>query len=411
MKLSRNRLPKNPSHIVRLIIATVALTTSAHVQATNGYFDHGYGIKAKGIGGAGVAFPQDSLAQATNPAGLAFVENRFDLGLTYFNPDRSAGVGGNTINGNDTPEFFIPEIAFKHSLSSRFDFGLAIFGNGGLNTDYKAPLFDTPLPGTPSNTSVDLSQLFLTPTLTYKLHPKHAFGISPVIAYQRFKATGLEEFGIANAGYDDSFGGGVRAGYTGQWTDWLTVGLTYQSRIFSQKFSKYSGLFAEQGGFDIPSNFALGLAIRPIERLTLAVDVERILYSEVNSVGNQLNAATLAAGLGSNSGPGFGWKDVTVIKTGIAFKATDTLTLRLGYNYSTQPIPANQTFFNILAPAVVQHHITTGLTWRFRKNFELSAFYAHAFYNKVSGSGNAIGANADLSMKQNSVGLSLGWIF
>ncbi len=43
-------------------------------------------------------------------------------------------------------------------------------------------------------------------------------------------------------------------------------------------------------------------------------------------------------------GPGFGWNDATVIKTGIAYRPTDNLTLRVGYNYSTQPIPANQTF-------------------------------------------------------------------
>ena len=36
--------------------------------ATTGYFQHGYGIKAKGMGGVGIALPQDSLAAATNPA-------------------------------------------------------------------------------------------------------------------------------------------------------------------------------------------------------------------------------------------------------------------------------------------------------------------------------------------------------
>jgi long-chain fatty acid transport protein len=69
-------------------IAVLGLTalaaTAAH--ATDGYFDYGYGVNAKGIGGAGVAFPQDSLAPASNPAGTAFLDNRFDFGLTYFQP-------------------------------------------------------------------------------------------------------------------------------------------------------------------------------------------------------------------------------------------------------------------------------------------------------------------------------------
>jgi long-chain fatty acid transport protein len=132
----------------------------------------------------------------------------------------------------------------------------------------------------------------------------------------------------------------------------------------------------------------------------------------VKAVGNNLSAATFASGLGSNNGPGFGWRDVTAVKTGIAYDATKSLTLRVGYNYSTQPIPDNQTYFNILAPAVVQHHVTAGVTWRFNKNWEASAFYAHAFEQSVNGSGNYFGppANANLKMSQDSVGIAIGWI-
>jgi uncharacterized membrane protein YedE/YeeE len=41
--------------------------------ATDGYFLTGYGTKQQGQGGAGVAKPGDSLAGATNPAGLFLV--------------------------------------------------------------------------------------------------------------------------------------------------------------------------------------------------------------------------------------------------------------------------------------------------------------------------------------------------
>jgi len=406
MHSSRSRLGIKPALLAQLLAVSAAILPFGQAKATDGYFDYGYGIKSKGIGGAGVALPQDSLAPATNPAGLAFVDDRIDLGLTYFNPDRSAEIGGQTFSGNGTQDFFIPELAFKRALSPNLDVGLAIFGNGGLNTDYKEKIF----PGALSSTGVDLTQLFITPTISYKLNPSNAVGISPVISYQRINVRGLEGFGI-NPGYDNSWGGGFRVGYTGKWADWITIGATYQSPIWSQRFNRYSGLFAEQGGFDIPSNFALGIAIHPNKRLDVALDVQRILFSEVNSVGNRLTPSTFAAGLGSNQGPGFGWNDVTVIKTGFVYRPTDTLALRLGYNYTTQPIPADQTFFNILAPAVVQNHITTGLTWQFQKNLELSFYYAYAFLGTVEGNGNIIGPNANLSMSQNSVGLALGWKF
>ena len=54
----------------KLAVAAV-LAAPLSVFATTGYFSHGYGLKAKGMGGVGIALPQDSLAAATNPAGMA----------------------------------------------------------------------------------------------------------------------------------------------------------------------------------------------------------------------------------------------------------------------------------------------------------------------------------------------------
>ncbi|MEJ1958447.1 MAG: hypothetical protein WDM70_02470 [Nitrosomonadales bacterium] len=86
---------------------------STTVFATDGYFSHGFGIKSEGIGGVGIALPQDGLAAATNPAGTAFVQDRADLGLTWFSPKRSAEIVGNgagangTYDGNGQSNFFI----------------------------------------------------------------------------------------------------------------------------------------------------------------------------------------------------------------------------------------------------------------------------------------------------------------
>ena len=41
-------------------------------------------------------------------------------------------------------------------------------------------------------------------------------------------------------------------------------------------------------------------------------------------------------------------------------------------SYVDQPIPEDQTFLNIYAPGVVQHHLSLGATWRVSKTGELS---------------------------------------
>jgi len=66
----------------------LSLTVTNLVWATDGYFSSSYGVKQMGQGGAGVAFPTDSLAAAINPAGMVIVVERFDLGVRPFMPNR-----------------------------------------------------------------------------------------------------------------------------------------------------------------------------------------------------------------------------------------------------------------------------------------------------------------------------------
>ena len=48
-----------------LAIAISGIVASPAVNATNGYFSHGFSTKEKGLAGAGAALSQDSMAAAT----------------------------------------------------------------------------------------------------------------------------------------------------------------------------------------------------------------------------------------------------------------------------------------------------------------------------------------------------------
>jgi long-chain fatty acid transport protein len=82
--------------------------------------------------------------------------------------------------------------------------------------------------------------------------------------------------------------------------------------------------------------------------------------------------------LGGSNGAGFGWKDIDVFKFGVEWRTSPNLTLRAGYAYNTQPIPSRDVMINILAPGVIQHHITAGAQIRLTHNMDLefAAMYA-----------------------------------
>ena len=403
-----------------LMIAGIAAPGVA--SATNGYFSHGYGIKAKGMAGVGIALPQDALAAATNPAGMVMVGNRLDVGLDWFRPNRetqldssSYGPLAGTYSGNDTKNFFIPEFGYNQMLNPNMSWGISVYGNGGMNTDYKdinartgGAVFGT------GKLGVDLMQLFIAPTFAMKLNPDHAIGVSLNLAYQRFKAEGLQNFdglassnpgSVTNNGYDSSTGWGVRLGWTGKVAPNVTLGATYQSKTRMGKFSKYKGLFAEQGDFDIPANYGVGIAVKVAPQTTIAADIERIQYSGVKAIANPI---TMTAQLGTDGGSGFGWRDMTVYKLGVSHELSNALTLRAGYSKGRQPIPSDQTFFNVIAPAVVEDHLTLGATWALANNAELSLGYMHAFNKTVNGTG-PFGSGVNIRMYQNSFGVAYGW--
>jgi len=412
--------------------AILPLLLAGPAQATNGYLSHGYGIKAIGMGGAAIALPQDAIAAASNPAGMAMLGNRVDFGINWFRPSRESQLVGSPLpfngtvyDGDEKSNFFIPEFGYNRMIDARTSLGVSVYGNGGMNTFYTTPfpLFGSTKPG------VDLSQLFVAPTVGYRITPEHAVGLSLNLALQRFKAHGLENFTapsgpmqfsaypseVTNNGYENSYGYGLHVGYLGQITPEFAVGLTYQSKTWMTEFDSYRGLFAQQGGFDIPASYGIGFSLKPAAGLAIAFDVLRIDYSGIRSVNNPLLPNLFQARLGTDGGAGFGWDDVTAYKLGIQYEVNPQLTLRGGYNYGKQPIPRSETFFNFLAPGVVEDHWTLGATWTLGNKAELSFALMYAPAVTVNGE-NSIppafgGGDINLKMKETSFGVAYGWKF
>jgi long-chain fatty acid transport protein len=181
------------------------------------------------------------------------------------------------------------------------------------------------------------------------------------------------------------------------------------------KFSDYKGLFANQGDFDIPENYGIGIAVKATPKLTIAADIQQINYGDVDSIANSLSNLLVGNPLGSDNGPGFGWRNMTVFKLGASYAWSEKLTLRAGLSTTRQPIPKSETMFNMIAPGVIENHLTLGATWAVSPASELSVSYMHGFSKKVKGSMSfpfAPGAvEANIKMYQDSLGIAYGLKF
>lgn len=424
------------SRKLALGIAVAAALAAPSAFATNGYFSHAYGMKGSGMGGVSTAMTHDTFGGANNPATMVWVGNRMDIGASIFNPERSAtrtgsAAGINASSESDSTFFLIPEFGYNKMMNPNMSFGVTVYGNGGMNTDYPAGAMSSATcgnftGGTATNSNilcgtgrlgVDLMQLIIAPTWSYKLNENHSVGVSPLLAYQRFQAEGLSAFSglsndstkLTNNGYDTSTGFGVRFGWYGKMSDTVSLGAAYSTKIAMSKFDKYAGLFAEQGDFDIPSNFNLGVAFKISPTTLLGVDYQKIKYTDVKSVSN---SSSLTGALGTAGGRGFGWTDIDVFKIGVQYQHSERLTIRAGIDRSDNPIRSEDVTFNILAPGVVTNHFSVGFTLATDKNSELTGAYTYVAEKKVSGTslfqslGVAGAGTEEIKMHQNVIGLA-----
>lgn len=390
---------------------------------------HAYSVNSQGNAGTAIANFQDSLTIASNPAGLSWMGQRFDTGLTIFSPERESEISGNIYGangqykGNSRKYFLIPDVGYVHPINEQLTAGIAVYGNGGMNTNYKNNPYA--VYGNSGSAGISLSQAFISPALSWKYADNQSVALAANIMYQRFKAQGFDGdvFGgvsanqeaISNRGNDDSYGVGARIGWSAKPTEKLTLGASYSSKIDASRFKKYEGLFAEHGDFDVPESYGVGLNYQLTPALSVATDYLRINYSDVDSVGNGLDQLFRNNLFGTEQGPGFGWKDINVYKVSATYQASEKLTLRAGYSYNDQPVQQDQTFLNILAPGVVQEHLSVGASWKIDDQQKVSLAYTHALEETVKGQ-NSIPANfgggeANLSMSQNILGISYGLEF
>lgn len=395
-----------------LLVAVAGFAVATQAQATNGYFSHGTSVAEKGMAGAGVAYSQDALAASNNPAGMVGQGDRLDIGAAIFAPMRSysstggpaapvgapcgvncpfsVGDGDQSID-SDNEAFLVPQYGQNWMLDSESSIGLSIYGNGGMNTEYKGGVallgptgVQAEFPGTygDGTAGVDLAQLFISTTYSQKISENASWGVSGIIAYQTFEATGLGNFAgfsvdpanLSNNGKESSTGFGIRLGIQGEVSPGVSLGASYQPTISMGELDDYAGLFAEDGGFDIPSNLTVGLAWQIDSKRVFLIDVQKINYEDVESVSNGIGSLTDGSCipgptggtgdgcLGGADGAGFGWEDMTVVKLGYEWQSDDQWTWRVGYSTTDQPIPDEEVLFNILAPGVMEEHLTFGFT-------------------------------------------------
>lgn len=426
------------------------LLGAGSAYATNGMLMEGYGPISTGMGGASQAIDHGNAAMAQNPATLGLMADgtqRLDVAFGVLGPDVSSSVPGQTAKSGGT-SYLMPAFGYT-KRSGAYTYGIGIFAQGGMGTEYEATSFMGA--GAPARSELGVGNVIFP--LAYQVNPNLMVGatlkfmwssLDLIMAASGAQLAGLAQVsGVAPTGNlgtalpalagaplarisfsdDNKFTGaakstgfGASLGTTFRVNKEVMIGASYQfkSALDDMKTGRSaasisaSGGFADSGqitviDFQMPSVIAVGASWQASPSLLLAADLKYIGWADALK---SFKMRYDSSGIGGSVSFAMAqdWKDQAVLNLGMAWQANDTLTLRAGLNLADNPIP--DVTVNPLFPATVRNHATFGLGYKTSPAGEFNVSLTHAPATTVTS-----GAGVTISHGQTNLQLMYSHLF
>lgn len=145
----------------RLSVLCVAILPliPVSVYATNGMNIEGYGPVAAAMGGASMAYDNGSAAMMNNPATIGMMQegDRLDVFFGFLGPDVESEAGGMTATSSGNA-YFMPAAGYLRKRDN-VTYGLGLYGQGGMGTEYGRTSFMSMGAGLENRTELSVGRI------------------------------------------------------------------------------------------------------------------------------------------------------------------------------------------------------------------------------------------------------------
>jgi long-chain fatty acid transport protein len=349
-----------------------------------------HGAKAAGMGTAFVAVADDPSAILFNAAGLTASK-----GTQIYGGNAAVMISSSyhspTGASEDTDfQVFLPPHFY---LSSDFGYENVVFGVG-VHAPFGIGGRKWPETGFTrfKSTRAEIGTIAINPTIAFRLLPSLSIGLG--VDYMRTFARAEKMLDQSAFGFGDGklrlVGDGGDLGYN--------FGALLRLERFSLGFAYRSDIEVDvhgtatiesiapalQGAFGgpefetntkstltFPEIWSIGLAYRPTEELTLALDYELVRWSSTNQTDLDLETEVPSAGI-TDATTVLNWKDSHQIKAGAEYRVNEKLSVRGGYAYISTFVPEHT--IDPGNPDSNQHNFSAGFGYASGK-LVIDAFY------------------------------------
>jgi len=405
-----------------LLLCSLTLVPAAH--ATNGMNMEGYGPIATGMGGASFAYDNGTAAVMNNPATLSLMESkaRLDLAIGFLSPDITTSAPGAPDAKSSADMFIMPAFGYARKAGDLV-YGVGVFAQGGMGTEYDASSFLAFNSGDKVRSELGVGRLIIP--FSYNVNKDFAIAASLDYVWATLDlkmalpgaqfgglvtncsgpaCAGLPGFAAAPwvrldfSGGGDMNGAAKGTGFAGKIgavykiSPEFTVGATYHSKTsLSDLETDSSGASLSVAGaglvgsgkikvrdFQWPQTYGIGVAWNANKQLLVAADVKVIGWKSVMKDFKMTYEGPIGGAPGNTVDFALpqNWKDQTVFELGAAYLFTPDFTGRIGVNIANNPIPDAD--MNYLFPAIIENSYTLGVGYAFSKASSIDFSLAYA---------------------------------
>lgn len=365
------------------VIAWCLVLLTAQFSFAAGFGIYEWSARGNALGGATVGRADDPSALATNPAGITQLDGLQVLGgFTAIHPVLDLKADGKWYSSDKDSLWIPPHFFATWKVNDRYSIGLGTFSRFGLGS-----VFDEDWGGRYNSYEAIIESMSINPNVAVKVTDKFsaAFGVEAM--YLNFSKK--QKFSLApyssNPDGDlkleaDGWGYGFNMALHYQPCDYAKIGLSYRSPVTMKvngdaDFSTPDWIYAvpdvpgvaftdtsASGTVTLPDSFSFGVAIYPLERLSVEVGAVYTLWSKYDELKiNYGDAVVLKPGVGlvDQTVQEKNWDDVWRFNIGVEYAALDWLDLRVGYVYDQSPLQDDT--IDYMVPANDRHLFNGGL--------------------------------------------------
>lgn len=381
---------------MRKLLSLTLLALAGTSAFAGGYRVSLQGQKQLAMGHTGVAVVNSAEVLFFNPAGMAFLEDKFNASVGANALFAKTKFQNETYNWqNSTDNLGTPfNVYASYKINKWLSAGIAVYTPYGSKVEW-----DQDWQGSHLVNNIDLKAIYVQPTISLKVSDEFAIGGGPIYV------TGSVEFNRnLNRNFTNENGDradvtidakgitawGYTAGFMFNPCKDLRLGVNYRSEIimearggdatFNDVPAFAQGTYSNttfDADLPLPAELTAGLSFNVTKKWMLAFDYNRTMWSAYDNLNIKFAS-------GASSSNPRNYHDTNTYRVGTQYVANDKFTFRAGWYKDESPISAG--YFAPETPRNDSMGYTGGLTYQINKKLGVDASFLYLHFDEIDAS-------------------------